>query len=219
MLLQGKRIVVTGASGALGQATVARARAHGAEVIPLCRRAATADAIAVDLSDRQAVQRAFQEIAVVDGLCNVAGGFAMGDFDADTATATWQRMQTMNVDTLRNATAAVLPGMLAQGRGAIVNVGAIGALQGQAQMSAYGASKAAVMHLTESLSAEYRERGININAVLPSTIDTPANREAMPEADFSRWVSTEQLAEVMCFLLSEAASGVHGALLPVRGLS
>ena len=219
MLLQGKRIVVTGAGGALGEATVARGRAHGAEVIPLCRRAVTADAIAVDLGDLKAVQTTLQEIGPVDGLCNVAGGFAMGSFDAEDAVETWQRMQMMNVETLRNATAAVLPSMLARGRGAIVNVGAIGALQGQAQMSAYGASKSAVMHLTESLSAEYRERGININAVLPSTIDTPANREAMPDADFSRWVSTVQLAEVMCFLLSEAASGVHGALLPVRGLS
>lgn len=218
MGLEHKRIVVTGAAGALGAATVKKARAQGAEVIAVCRREGQVDgAVVVDLRDSSAVTAAFENMGPIDGVCNVAGGFAMGPFGDDPET--WQQMQAINVDTMRNVCAAALPGMVAHGAGAIVNIGAVGALQGQAQLSAYGAAKAAVMHLTQSLSAEYRERGVNINAVLPSTIDTPANRQGMPDADPSRWVTPEQLAEVMCFLLSPAASAVHGALIPVCGLS
>lgn len=219
MLLSGKRIVVTGASGALGSALVDKVREYGAEAIPMSRNPTTADGVAVDLSDPAATERLFRELGVVDGLCNVAGAFAMAPFAGRDGADTWQQMQRANLDTARNACAAVLPGMVARGSGAIVNVGAYAALQGQAELSAYGAAKAAVMHLTESLAMEYRSHGIRINAVLPSTIDTPANRDAMPDAEVSRWVTTAQLAEVMCFLLSAAASGVHGALIPVRGLS
>jgi NAD(P)-dependent dehydrogenase (short-subunit alcohol dehydrogenase family) len=121
------------------------------------------------------------------------------------------------VDTLRNSLQAVVPGMVERGRGSIVNVGAMAALKGQAKMSAYVASKSVVLRLTESLSAEVRDRGVNVNAVLPSIIDTPANRAAMPDADFSRWVSPDDLANVICFLASDAARAVHGALVPVTG--
>ena len=126
-------------------------------------------------------------------------------------------MFRINVETLRNAIIAAAP-VLKQQRGAIVNVGALGAVSGQAAMSAYGCAKSSVMRLTESLSEEMKAAGVNVNAVLPSIIDTPPNREGMPDADFAEWVSPEQLAEVMCFLASDAASAVHGALLPVKGL-
>jgi NAD(P)-dependent dehydrogenase (short-subunit alcohol dehydrogenase family) len=127
-------------------------------------------------------------------------------------------MFAINVRTLQNALRAAVPGMIACGRGSIVNVGALGALKGQGGMSAYTAAKSVVMRLTESLSAELKEQGINVNAVLPSLIDTPRNRADMPGADYARWVGVDDLAAVMCFLGSDAARAVHGVLLPVSGL-
>jgi NAD(P)-dependent dehydrogenase (short-subunit alcohol dehydrogenase family) len=127
-------------------------------------------------------------------------------------------MFKINVATMRNATMAAVPLLLARGSGAIVNIGALGALTGEGGMSAYCCAKSSVMKLTESLSDELRHQGVNVNAVLPSIIDTPPNREGMPDADFSEWVAPEQLANVICFLASPAASAVHGALVPVRGL-
>jgi NAD(P)-dependent dehydrogenase (short-subunit alcohol dehydrogenase family) len=127
-------------------------------------------------------------------------------------------MFKINVDTMRNATMGAVPLLLRSG-GAIVNIGALGALTGQGAMSAYCCAKSSVMKLTESLSDELRHKGVNVNAVLPSIIDTPTNREDMPDADFSRWVSPAQLAEVLCFLACGAAGAIHGALIPVRGLA
>jgi NAD(P)-dependent dehydrogenase (short-subunit alcohol dehydrogenase family) len=113
----------------------------------------------------------------------------------------------------------VVPGMLARGSGKIVNVGSFGALRGTAQMGAYAAAKSEVLRLTESLAAELREHGINVNCVLPSVIDTPENRKAMPQADPAKWVPPAQLAQVIAFLASDAAQAVHGAAVPVVGLS
>jgi len=104
------------------------------------------------------------------------------------------------------------------GRGSIVNVGALGALKASGNMGAYAAAKSTVMRLTESLSEEVRRQGINVNAVLPSLIDTPRNRADMPEADFAQWVDPIDLAKVICFLASDDAKAVHGALIPVTGL-
>jgi NAD(P)-dependent dehydrogenase (short-subunit alcohol dehydrogenase family) len=112
-----------------------------------------------------------------------------------------------------------VPHMLAQGYGKIVNVGARAALGGGKNMGAYSVSKTAVVRLTETLSDELKGSGINVNCVLPGTIDTPANREAMPRADFSRWVPPDALADVIVFLASDAARAVHGAAVPVYGLS
>lgn len=118
-----------------------------------------------------------------------------------------------------NAIKAAVPVLLEQQAGSIVNVGAFGAREGQGLMGAYCASKSVVMRLTETLVEELKTKGINVNAVLPTVIDTPANRAAMPDSDLADWVSPEDLASVICFLLSTAAKAVHGALLPVRGLS
>jgi NAD(P)-dependent dehydrogenase (short-subunit alcohol dehydrogenase family) len=109
--------------------------------------------------------------------------------------------------------------MLAQGSGRIIHVASRNALAGAAGSAAYGATKAAVMRLTESLSAEVKERGINVNCVIPGTLDTPPNRESMPKADFSRWVKPESLAEVILFLASDQARDIHGAAVPVFGLT
>jgi NAD(P)-dependent dehydrogenase (short-subunit alcohol dehydrogenase family) len=128
-------------------------------------------------------------------------------------------MFSMNVATARNMCAAVVPKMLAESCGTIVNVGAMSAREGQGNMGAYCVAKSAVMRLTESLSKELREQRINVNAVLPSIIDTPTNRADMPDAEHSKWVDPNDLAEVICFLGSDAARAIHGALVPVVGLS
>lgn len=224
MNLSGKRVVITGAAGGLGQAVTEVVRRQGAT--PLLVDLQFADGFAdgvekfpLDLTDAQATARAVAGMGRIDALLNLAGGFHMAAASHDLSDPGWDAMFRINVTTLRNMVAAVVPHMLAQGRGAIVNVGALGALQGQASLGAYCASKSVVMRLTETLSAELRQQGINVNAVLPSIIDTPANRAAMPDMDPGLWVAPEDLATVLCFLASDQARAIHGALVPVRGLS
>jgi NAD(P)-dependent dehydrogenase (short-subunit alcohol dehydrogenase family) len=127
-------------------------------------------------------------------------------------------MLGLNAKSVINCARAVVPGMLAAGRGKIVNIAALAGLSGKANMGAYSASKSAVIRLTESMSAELRDRGINVNCILPSTIDTPQNRADMPKADPRRWVAPEALADVVLFLASDAARAIHGAAIPVNGL-
>jgi len=222
-MLSNKRIVITGAAGTLGQAAAACARGQGAQVIGLDIIEATSvpntDAYhQVDLLDAKATQDCFHGLGEIDALLNIAGGFAMGVSASDPSDDQWDLMFRLNVTTMRNATRAAVPALQAREHGAIVNVGALGALSGAADMSAYCCAKSTVMRLTESLSEELKNEGINVNAVLPSIIDTPPNREGMPDADFDSWVSPEKLAEVMCFLACDAASAIHGVLLPVKGL-
>ena len=143
----------------------------------------------------------------------------MGQESWESSDEEWELMFKLNVATMRNAIKATVPQMLEQQGGSIVNVGAYGAREGQGLMGAYCASKSVVMRLTETLAEELKEKNINVNAVLPTIIDTPANRGAMPDADPATWVAPADLANVICFLLAPAARAVHGALVPVRGLS
>jgi NAD(P)-dependent dehydrogenase (short-subunit alcohol dehydrogenase family) len=228
-------VLITGAAGGLGRAVAAHFAARGAKLVLLDREsealdemlrelpAATALPLAVDLLDAAqvaaAVEQAVGRYGGIEAAIHLAGGFAMGDAVHETAAATWQRMLDLNVNTMLNSAAAVVPVMRRARRGYIVNVGAASALRGAAKMGAYIASKSALMRLTESMSAELREEGINVNAVLPSIIDTPANRKAMPEADPERWVAPGALAAVIGFLASNDARAIHGALIPVTGLS
>ena len=222
-MLQGKTVVVTGACGALGSVVAAAARTQGASVVALDLGEGTASAdmrtFKVDLTDEAATNECIRRIGGIDVVFNVAGGFDMGPAVHETSDAQWDHMFRTNVLTMRHVTASVVPQMLTSGRGSIVNVGALSALEGQANMAAYCLAKSAVMRLTESLSKELRDHGINVNAVLPSIIDTPTNRKDMPTADFEKWVSPQDLANVICFLGSDAAQAIHGALVPVRGLS
>jgi len=224
--MEGKIIVVTGASGALGKVVAEMALARGARVAGVdhaaSQVAATADRIelgGVDLSDAAQANKAIDTAAAhfggLDALINIAGGFAF-EAVAEGDPKTWQRMYALNVLTALNASRSAIPHLAGSGAGRIVNVGAMGALQAGAGMGAYAASKAGVHRLTEALAAEWKGK-ITVNAVLPSTIDTPANRASMPKADFKKWVTPQELAEVMLFLLSDAASAVTGALLPVTG--
>lgn len=225
MTLNGKRVLITGASGALGRTLVAQARAAGAATIGIDLRIAPELAALpgvwreLDLTDTGATLTAFGQLGEFDALFNVAGGFAMGTSAYATGNDEWDAMFRLNVDTMRNAVRASVPMMIERGGGRIVNVGAYSAREGLAQMSAYCAAKSTVMRLTESLSRELRRHGVNVNAVLPSTIDTPRNRADMPDADYSLWVQPVDLANVMLFLGSDAARAIHGALIPVVGLS
>jgi len=175
--------------------------------------------VVVDLCDPDAVAAAVKGVANIDCVFNIAGGFAMGPAVHESASSDWDLMLAINFSTTRNMCEAVVPGMLSGGGGKIVNVGALSAREGQGNMGPYCVAKSAVMRLTESMSKELRDQGINVNAVLPSIIDTPTNRTDMPDADHSKWVRPEDLAAVICFLGSDAARAVHGALVPVVGLS
>jgi NAD(P)-dependent dehydrogenase (short-subunit alcohol dehydrogenase family) len=224
--MEGKIIVVTGASGALGKVVAATALAKGARVAAIDHAASTMKATpdrielgGVDLTDpaetKKAIDAAASHFGKLDALVNIAGGFAF-ETTAEGDPKTWQRMYALNVLTALNASRSAIPHLSASGAGRIVNVGAMGALQAGAGMGAYAASKAGVHRLTEALAAEWKGK-ITVNAVLPSTIDTAANRASMPNADFAKWVRPEELAEVILFLASDAASAVTGALLPVSG--
>ncbi|MGA8318424.1 MAG: SDR family oxidoreductase [Bradyrhizobium sp.] len=221
-----KIVVVTGASGALGKVVVASASAKGARVAGIDHAAATIKATSerielggVDLTDvaeaGKAIDAAVSHFGKLDALINIAGGFAF-ETVSDGDPKTWQRMYALNVLTALNASRSAIPYLTASNAGRIVNVGAMGALQAGSGMGAYAASKAAVHRLTEALAAEWKGK-ITVNAVLPSTIDTAANRASMPGADFAKWVRPEELADVILFLASDAASAVTGALLPVNG--
>lgn len=228
MNLNGKTVVITGANGGLGKTVAEVARAQGATLVlldvafpaaELQQQSAGSTKFAVDLTDAQATRDCFEKIGKFDAVFNLAGGFDMGPAVHEITDAQWDFLFKMNVTTLHNVIRAAVPKLIAQGRGAIVNVGALGALKGQGNMGAYCASKSVVMRLTESLSEELKNKGINVNAVLPSIIDTPRNRADMPSADFNKWVAPADLASVICFLASDAAKALHGVLLPVAGLS
>ncbi len=224
--MQGKVIVVTGALGALGKVAAETARLRGARIAGIdhapSQAPATADRIeigSVDLSDpaqaKTAIEAAAKHFGRLDALINIAGGFAfetVGDGDIKT----WQRMHALNVLTALNTSRAALPHLAASKTGRIVNIGAMGALQAGSGMGPYAASKAGVHRLTEALANEWKGK-VTVNAVLPSIIDTKANRADMPKADFSKWVTPQELAEVILFLVSDAASGITGALIPVGG--
>jgi NAD(P)-dependent dehydrogenase (short-subunit alcohol dehydrogenase family) len=223
----GRTVLITGANGVLGRAAADRASALGASLVLVGRsfkgypadRHPQAQFLTLDLAEPGSLASALLGVGRIDALFNIAGGFAMGETAYDPRGADWDAMFRVNVATLRNSLRAVIPRMIEQRRGTVVNVGALSALKGAAAMSAYVASKSVVLRLTESLSAEVRQQGINVNAVLPSILDTPSNRAAMPDADPAKWVAPADLASVICFLGSDAARAVHGALLPVAGLS
>ena len=224
--MQGKVLIVTGARGALGKVVADIAVSRGARIAGIDYAAsqmpATPERIeigGVDLSDaaqaKTAVEAAARHFGRLDALVNIAGGLAY-ETVGDGNITTWQRMHALNLLTALNTSRAALPHLAASKAGRIVNIGAMGALQAGAGMGPYAASKAGVHRLTEALASEWKGK-VTVNAVLPSTIDTKANRADMPEADFTKWVTPQELAEVILFLVSDAAGGVTGALIPVSG--
>jgi NAD(P)-dependent dehydrogenase (short-subunit alcohol dehydrogenase family) len=226
--------MITGAAGTLGRAVAAAFGEAGVRLVLVDIAAeglrasygAESDSklpLVVDLSNRNAIDVALatatKKFGGVQIVCNIAGGFNMGPAVHETTDEFWNSLMGLNAGSVLNVVRAVVPGMLAAGYGKIVNIGAMGGVSGKGNMSAYSASKSVVIRLTESLSAELREKGINVNCVLPSIIDSPANRADTPDADPGRWVTPAALADVILFLASDKARAVHGASIPVVGLS
>ncbi len=227
-------VVVTGAAGNLGAAVARMLAGRGRRLVAMDRTQSSLDTVlaglgeserhlgvaGVDLTDAAAckalVGQALERFGRIDGLVNTVGTFAMGDID-DADPAQWEFLFKVNLTTTLNMCRAVIPTMRAAGRGSIVNTAAGAALKAPKGMSAYAASKSAVLRLSESLADELKGDGVRVNSILPSIIDTPQNRAAMPKADVGKWVTPDQIAEVVAFLLGAAASGVTGAAIPISG--
>lgn len=224
-------VVITGAFGALGSA-VAHAAAEQGRRIALLDIAATPATLNVldptrtlvvgstDVASPSAARSAMAAVndrfGRIDALINIAGGFRWQTIQ-DGDPQAWDELYRINVTSTLNASIACLPYLRRAKAGRIVNIGAAAALKAGTGMGAYAAAKSAVHKLTESLADELKAEGITVNAVLPSIIDTPANRKDMPDADRSKWVAPAELASVILFLASDAASALTGALIPVTG--
>ena len=216
-----KKVLVTGAAGTVGNVVARRFHEAGAAVtgVDVVAHAAPWKTVVADLIDPTGAADAVAKAGAVDILANIAGGFTMGEDVAETSDDTWNFMLNLNARTVLNMCRAAAPGMVARGGGKIVNIGARGALRGAAKMGAYIASKSVVIRLTETLADELKHKGVNVNCILPSIIDTPPNRAAMPDANFAEWVPPEHIADVVLFLASPAADSIHGAAIPVEALS
>lgn len=234
--LTDQTILITGATGNLGRATALACAAHGARLALIARdpaalaelRAALgsevdAEVFAVDLLQPAAVSAMVEQVVKrfgqINALAHLAGGFAMGPMIHDTTDADWERMLDLNLRTLLQSVRAVVPQLLTAGGGRIVTVSARAATRGMGHMGPYCAAKAAVISLTESLADELKQQGITVNCILPGTLDTPQNRAAMPDADHATWVPLEAVADVILFLVSDAARAITGASIPVYGRS
>jgi NAD(P)-dependent dehydrogenase (short-subunit alcohol dehydrogenase family) len=177
----------------------------------------------LDLLDQAAVNAFIEQTASrfgsIDVLCNIAGGFRMGQPVHATTDETWNLLFDINARSMLHMVRAVMPRMIAAGSGKIVSIAANVATRGVPNMGAYCASKDVVIRLTEAMAAEVRGNAINVNCIMPSILDTPENRAAMPGADPLRWVAPEAIADTVSFLASNAARAIHGAAIPVVGLS
>jgi NAD(P)-dependent dehydrogenase (short-subunit alcohol dehydrogenase family) len=229
--------VVTGAAGNLGAAVTRAFRDAGAKLALIDHSsdrlpklfpdlANSADHFftpTTDVTDSASVAMAVEGIKShfgrIDILVNTAGGYRAGSPLHETPLSDWEFMLDLNARSVFVMCQAVIPQMLSRRQGRIVNIASRAALGGDAGHAAYSASKAAVIRLTESMDAELKERGVNVNCVLPGIIDTPQNRAAMPGADFSKWVAPEAIADVILFLASDGSRAIHGAAIPVYGLS
>jgi NAD(P)-dependent dehydrogenase (short-subunit alcohol dehydrogenase family) len=230
-------VMVAGSSGNLGQAVTRAFWAAGATVVALDRAPDRLQQLfpeltgssahlllgSVDATDAESVERAVQsalaQFGHIDVLANTVGGYRAGQPVHETPVSSWDFMMDLNALTAFILSRAVVPQMLEQGAGKIVHVAARASLAGSSGAAAYSASKAAIVRLVESLAAELRQKGINVNCVLPGTIDTPQNRTSMTGANASHWVEAEAIADVMLFLASDAARAVNGAAVPVYGQS
>lgn len=234
--LKDQVVVVSGAAGALGRQVVRAFLKQGAMVCALDRgegrlakHAMSADTSGhleivekMDLSLDDVVptliEQVHQEVGEVDILVNTVGGFTYGEPVHELSPETWQRMLSVNVTPFLNLSRAFVPDLIKKYKGKVITIGSKAALKGGAMSGAYAASKGALLRLTESMAAELADKNIQVNCVLPGTIDTPANRAEMPNADFTKWVSPEKIAEVILCLASSASDPITGATIPVYGM-
>ena len=235
--LKDKVVIITGAVGNLGRAVAERVQTQGGRTVLVDRssdrlREAYAElngsaqhwlAGDIDMTDPKVVNamvaEANKRFGRLDGLVNTVGGFRGGKPVHETDLSEWDFLYDINVRTALNACRSVIPYMLKAQSGRIINIASRNAFQGSPHYAAYSAAKTAVLRLTESLAGELKARGINVNCIVPGTIDTPQNRKDMPKADFSTWVSPEDIAHVIAFLLSDEARSVTGTAVPVYGRS
>ena len=234
MILKDKVAIITGGTGALGRAVVSAFLNEGAKVA--CTYIVDEELkgvssiienykvnilfIKANVTKEDGVKKTIQETLEVFGridiLANIVGGFAYAKV-IDTDEKTWDSMMNMNLKSAFFCSKAVLTHMIKQNYGRIVNISSRPALKGSAGVGAYSASKAGVLNLTETIADEVKDYDINVNSILPSTIDTPANRRDMPNADFSKWVKPEEIARVIVFLASDDSKPISGAAIPVYG--
>lgn len=235
--LRDRVVMITGANGNLGSEVVKAFHEAGARLALVGRKAervrsALSDLVkqdrvfvtpSTDLTDDQSVRKmvdaVVEEYGRIDVLANTVGGYQAGNPVYETSLEAWNFMWTLNTRTVILLSRAVVPVMLKQEYGKIVHTASRNALEGGKNAAAYSVSKAGVVRITESLSSEVKTQGINVNCVLPGTMDTLENRKAMPDADFSQWVDPAAVAQVFVFLASEASKAIHGAAIPVYGLS
>lgn len=235
--LSGQVAIVTGAAGNLGKAVVETFLNHGVNVVCVdyeaerikqvySRGSGPANhlfVLSADLTQQEDAKRVaaetLEQFGRIDILVNTVGGYRAGTPLHETPVETWDGMLNLNARTVFLTSQAVIPHMIEQGTGKIVSIAARPGLSGRANMAAYSVSKSAVIRLTESMSAELKNFGIRVNCIIPGTIDTPQNREEMPDSDPQRWVKPESLADVVLFLCSEAARDIQGAAVPVYGRS
>ena len=233
--LSGKVVIITGSVGNLGMATSLALQQAGAKTVLVDRSnerlsekyanlvnspnlllAGGVDLVSPDAL-AQVAKSAVDRFGAIDALVNTVGGWRGGKPAHETDLADWDFLFGINVRTTLLCCRAVIPQMLRQGRGKIVNVASRDGLVGNAGYSAYSSSKSAVLRLTESMAAELKNSNINVNCIMPGTIDTPQNRKAIPNGDFSKWVAPEAIADVILFLISDTARAINGASLPVFG--
>jgi NAD(P)-dependent dehydrogenase (short-subunit alcohol dehydrogenase family) len=230
-------IAITGAAGNLGRAAAFAFYSAGAKLAVVDRRRRDIKVVfgddipegeycypvSADLMDEDSVagmaSSIIERFGRIDVLVNTAGGFTMGPSVAETPLSTWEFMLNLNARTVFLVNRAIIPYMLQQNRGKIVSIAARAALSGKANMAPYVVSKSAVVRLTESMAAEVQDHNVNVNCILPGTIDTPRNREENPDADFSKWVTPQAIADVILFLSSNSARAINGASIPVYGRS
>lgn len=230
----GKSILVAGGTGALGRAVAMSFLNDSASVAVTYRRQEEFDALRqaagssavlegyqVDVTDEAAVHRLSDAIltkrARIDVLVNAIGGYSGGATLWETESKVFAQMLALNLYSGYVLSRVIVPVMLKQGSGAIVNVASRAAVDHPAQAAAYAASKAAAVAMIDSLAAELKGTGVRVNSVLPSIIDSDANRKAMPKADFTKWPKPEEIACVILFLCSDNADLIHGASVPVYG--
>jgi len=226
--MSNKIIFITGASGGLGASVTQRFLASGATVIGSSRKITAGEfpspnfvAMPVDFTNDAAVRAAVESIVEkygkLDALIHVLGGFAGGKSIADTDDSTWNQMRDLNLNSAFYVLRAAIPHLRKSNNGRIVAIGSLTATAAHPGLGAYVAFKAALSLLVQTVAVENKDAGLTANLILPGTMDTPANRAAMPNADFSKWLKTESVANLTFFLAQDSAAHITGAVIPIDG--